>query len=313
MMSLTLDSEIAAVLAASEAAIPLTPRGDAHALREVTNTTLAAIDETEPASPNVVAEDHHIEVSGDTVLLARWYSRKGTTPGSAVVYLHGGGMVCGSVDLYDKLVAKYVEETGVPFLSVDYRLAPEFSGTTLVDDGYAALTWLHEHAERLGVDPNRIAIMGDSGGGGVAAGVAIAARDAGTPLAKQILIYPMLDDRNLTPDPEIAPFASWTYDNNYTGWHALLGESIGAEEVSPLVAPARLEDFRGLAPAFIDVGDLDIFRDEDIRYSLRLLEAGVACELHVRAGCLHAFDRFAPSARVAAASWFDRYRVIKSL
>jgi acetyl esterase/lipase len=222
-------------------------------------------------------------------------------------------MVCGSVELYDRIVSKYVQETGVPFLSVDYRLSPERPGTTLTDDSHAALAWLVGKAAALGIDSERIAIMGDSGGGGVAAGVAIAARDAGTPLAKQILIYPMLDDRNLEPDEFIAPFASWTYDNNYTGWNALLGDDLGTDRVSPLAAPARLTDFARLAPAFIDVGELDIFRDESILYALALTRAGVSCEFHLRAGSLHGFDRFAPNAVVSQSSWSDRYREITKL
>jgi acetyl esterase/lipase len=123
----------------------------------------------------------------------------------------------------------------------------------------------------------------------------------------------MLDDRNTEPDTEIAPFASWTYDNNYTGWHALLGEDLGTDRVSPLAAPARLTDFAGLAPAFIDVGELDVFRDEDILYALNLVRAGVSCELYVRAGSLHGFDRLAPNARISTASWADRYRAIASV
>ncbi|MFF1880103.1 alpha/beta hydrolase [Pseudarthrobacter sp. NPDC058196] len=311
-----MDAEIAAVLASAlEAAgeVPPTPRGDAQALREVTNATLAAMDAGDPEFPNVLTEDHAVTVGDGSSILARWYTKAGSRPGSAVLYLHGGGMICGSVDLYDGVVAKYVEETGVPFLSVDYRLAPEHPGTTLVTDSHSALTWLVERGEDFGVDPARVAVLGDSGGGGVAAGVAIAAREARTPLAAQILIYPMLDDRNVEPDAHIAPFATWTYDNNYTGWHALLGDDLGTERVSPLAAPARLSRFDGLAPAFIDVGDLDIFRDENIAYARNLLSAGVPCELHVRPGSLHAFDRLAPNARVSAASWTDRCRAITAI
>jgi acetyl esterase/lipase len=191
---------------------------------------------------------------------------------------------------------------------VDYRLAPEYPGTTLVDDGHAALAWFVEQADTFGVDKARIAIIGDSGGGGVAAGVAIAARNARTPVAQQILIYPMLDDRTIEPDPEIEPFAIWTYDNNFTGWNALLGANRGSENVSALAAPSRLTDFAGLAPAFIDVGELDIFRDESILYALNLVRAGMSTELHVRAGCPHGFDRM--PAEVSARAWADRYRAI---
>jgi acetyl esterase/lipase len=309
------DAEVAAVLAAAAEVgglVPVTPRGDAIALRDVVNMTLRLMDSAEPDSPNVQTAEYLVSAA-DGDIRVRWYTSDRSAPSSAVVYCHGGGKVCGSVDLYDRLVSKYVEETGVPFLSVDYRLAPEYAGTTLVDDGFAGLAWLMERADRFGVDKARIAIMGDSGGGGVAAGVAIAARTAGMPVAKQILIYPMLDDRNIEPDPEIAPFATWTYDNNYTGWNAQLGADRGGNNVCPLVAPSRLADFAGLAPAFIDVGELDIFRDESILYARNLGRAGVSTELYVRPGCPHAFDRIAPAAEVSARAWADRYRAITAV
>jgi acetyl esterase/lipase len=313
-MALSLDIEIAEVLAAAEAGgqLPVTPRGDAMALRDVINQQLQLTDSAEPDSPSVRTADHSVPVAEGEILV-RWYSNEQSAPRSAVVYFHGGGKVCGSVNLYDRLVSKYVEETGVPFLSVDYRLSPEYQGRTLTDDGYAALAWLVERADRFGVDKERIAIMGDSGGGGLAAGVAIVARDAGIPVAKQILIYPMLDDRNIQPDPEIAPSATWTYDNNFTGWDALLGVDRGGTNVPAAAAPSRLQDFAGLAPAFIDVVELDIFRDESILYALGLVRAGVSTELHVRPGCPHGFDRAAPAAEVSARSWADRYRAIRTV
>lgn len=140
------------------------------------------------------------------------------------------------------------------------------------------------------MDRTRIALMGDSGGGGVAAGAAIAARDAGAPVAKQILVYPMLDDRNLEPDPLLASTALWSYDQNYTGWKALLGDALGTAGVSPIAAPARLQDFAGLAPTYIEVGTMDIFRDESIAYAQSLLSAGVDTELHVHRGVPHGYD-----------------------
>lgn len=312
-MPFRLDAEVAAVFAAAAEAggpVQVTPRGDAIAMRDAFNARVQLADAAEPDSPSVRTADHTLPVA-DGEILVRWYTKDGSAPGSAVVYYHGGGMVCGSVDLYDRLVSKYVEATGVPFLSVDYRLAPEYAGRTLVDDGHAALAWFVEQADAFGVDTARIAIMGDSGGGGVAAGVAIAARNARTPVAQQILIYPMLDDRTIEPDPEIEPFAIWTYDNNFTGWNALLGANRGSENVSALAAPSRLTDFAGLAPAFIDVGELDIFRDESILYALSLVRAGVSTELHVRAGCPHRFDRMPTEVSVRA--WADRYHAIQAV
>jgi len=196
---------------------------------------------------------------------------------------------------------------------VDYRLAPEAKGTTLANDVFLGVTWLVDHAAELGVDPNRIAVMGDSGGGGPVAGAAIIARDQNLILAKQILIYPMLDDRNVIADPLLEPFAAWSYDNNYTAWRALLDEQLGTEQVSPVAAPARLKDFTGLAPAYIEVGELDIFRDEDIAYAQQLNKAGIPVELHVHPGALHGYDRIAPNSKLTERAMSDRLRVIQSI
>jgi acetyl esterase/lipase len=152
--------------------------------------------------------------------------------------------------------------------------------------------------------------MGDSGGGAPTAGAAILARDRDTPLAKQILIYPMLDDRNTTPGTIPQALLTWTYDNNFTGWHALLADETGTGQVSPIAAPGRLKDFTGLAPAYIEVGDLDIFRDEAIAYAGGLASADVPIELHVHPGAPHGFERFVPDAAVAQRAMADRTRAI---
>ena len=168
-------------------------------------------------------------------------------------------------------------------------MAPEHPDPTPVTDCYAALRWLADNAATLDISPDRITVMGDSAGGGLAAGVTLMARDRGGPaIAQQILIYPMLDDRTTTPDPALVPSLTWTYDDNVTGWGALLGG--GPQHVSPYAAPARAQDLTNLPPTFIDVGDLDIFRDEDIAYAQRLIEAGVPTELHLYPGCPHAFE-----------------------
>ena len=203
--------------------------------------------------------------------------------------------------------------TGVPFLAVKYRLAPEVTGTTLAQDTFAGVTWLIEHARALGVDPDRVAVMGDSGGGCPAAGAAIIARDRRLAVARQILIYPMLDDRNILPGVLPEAWLTWTYDNNFTAWSAVLGEDLGKETVSPHAVPARLRDFCGLAPAYIEVGDLDIFRDEDLAYAQRLAQAGVPVEVHVHPGAPHGFERIAPNAKVAQRALQDRARVVASL
>ncbi len=211
-------------------------------------------------------------------------------------------------------VSRYVAHTGVSMLSLDYRLAPEHPHPTPVEDAYTGLLWLTAHADELGVDLDRIAVMGDSAGGGIAAAVAILRRDRlGPPLARQILLYPMLDDRTATPDPYIAPFAGWSYEDNVTGWTALLGDHAGGPNVEASAAPARLTDATGLPPAYIEVGQLDIFRDEAIRYALTLSHAGVPIELHVHPGVPHEYDAIAFDADVSQRARADRHRVLKSL
>jgi acetyl esterase/lipase len=211
-------------------------------------------------------------------------------------------------------VARYVTRSGVPMLSVQYRLAPEHPHPAPVQDAYAAVQWLAEHAPELGVDLSRIAVMGDSAGGGLAAGVALMARDHGSPaIAHQILVYPMLDDRNTTPDAEIAPFAVWTYDDNKTGWCALLGDRAGAADVPANAAPGRVSDAAGLPSAYIEVGQLDIFRDEDLAYAGVLSRGGVPVELHLRPGVPHEFDAAAPDTDVSRRAQEDRIRVLRAL
>jgi acetyl esterase/lipase len=158
-----------------------------------------------------------------------------------------------------------------------------------------------------------MAIMGDSGGGGVGAAAAIMARDAGLALSRLILIYPMLDDRNCVPDPLLVPTATWSYEKNRIAWNAVLGDSYGELEVSPAAAPARLERFAGLAPAYVEVGELDIFRDESIAFAQHLLAAGVSCELHVHPGAPHGHDWLNLDADISRRVFADRARVLTAL
>jgi acetyl esterase/lipase len=222
-------------------------------------------------------------------------------------------MVCGTLDNFEAMARYFVQASGVPFLMVGYRLAPEHPGTEPAEDVLAAVSWLIDHAAELGVDPARVALMGDSGGGGIGAGAAILARERGVRLAKQILICPMLDDRNTVPDPALAATATWSYDNNYTGWKAMLGDDLGAPDVSPVVAPARLTDFAGLAPVYLEVGDLDLFRDECISYAHGLLKAGVSCELHVHPGAPHGFEWLNMESALSRRARAERIRILTSL
>ena len=291
-------------------------RGDWLALRAAGEAALVVLDSLLPEHADIERVDDLATSYDGASVLVRWYRVKGVPPsdaGPAVVYLHGGGMIAGTVELYDRLVAAYVADSGVPILAVDFRRAPEHPHPTPVEDAFAGLAWLHDRAGELGVDPGRIAFMGDSGGGGLAAGAALLARDRGLSVARQILIYPMLDDRNTVPDPALLPFVGSHFDDNFTRWQALLGDSAGGPDVPSVAAPARALDLSGLPATYVEVGELDIFRDESIEYARRLAVAGTSVELHVHRGCIHGFDRVGAGTDVVRRSRADRVRFLQRL
>lgn len=220
------------------------------------------------------------------------------TPGGALVLVHGGGFVMGSAEGYHDVCSRFAAELGVLVVSVDYRCAPEHPFPAPLEDCYTALAWVHGHAEELGVDPARIAIGGHSAGGGLAASLAQLAHDRGeVPVCFQLLVYPMLDDRTvLRTDHSGRGVAVWTPSANEFGWRSYLGHDVSARERHPYAAASRRTDLAGLPPAWIGVGDLDLFHDEDVDYAARLLAAGVECELHVVPGMYHAAEKFRPQA-----------------
>src|SRR3984893_12420864 len=231
----------------------------------------------------------------------------------ALFWIHGGGYVMGDIEQDDRLMKQFVKRIACVAVSVDYRLAPEQPFPAPVEDCYAGLKWLFAHADELGVEPARIAIGGASRGGGLAAGLALLARDRGeVQVAFQLLIYPMIDDRNVTPasyaitDPRM-----WNRECNLLGWKAYLGRDGGWADVSPYAAAARATDLTNLPPAYIPVGALDLFVDENIEYAQRLIRAGVPTELHVYPGAFHGFDLFAPSAMVSKQFKADRDSALK--
>jgi acetyl esterase/lipase len=199
--------------------------------------------------------------------------------------------------------------------SVEYRLAPEHPFPAPVEDCYAALKWLVAQSTKLGVNTARIAIGGASAGGGLAAGLAVLARDrAEVEVAFQLLIYPMIDDRTITPASATVPDTFvWTRENNLMGWRAYLGREPGGTDVSPYAAAARTTDLRGLPPAYIPVGDLDLFLDENMTYAQRLLAAGVPTELHVYPGAFHGFNGFVPNAEISRRFNTDRDSALKRM
>lgn len=233
----------------------------------------------------------------------------------ALLWIHGGGYVLGSVER-DDLLTKHLAKIGQCVVaSVEYRLAPEHPFPAPVEDCYAALKWLAAHSSELGVNKSRIAIGGASAGGGLAAGLALLTRDrAEVEVAFQLLIYPMIDDRNITSASETIPDTFvWTRENNLMGWRAYLGREPGGADVSPYAAAARATDLRGLPPAYIPVGDLDLFLDENITYAQRLLAAGVPTELHVYPGAFHGFNGFVPGAAVSRRFNADRDHALKRM
>ena len=232
-----------------------------------------------------------------------------------VYHTHGGGMIVGDNRMGVAEMLDWAEEFGLVVVSVEYRLAPETPHPGPVDDCYAGLVWTAEHAEELGFEAGRLIVAGGSAGGGLAASLALMARDRGGPeLAGQMLIYPMLDDRNDSASGlQMAGRGIWDRTANDTGWTALLGDARGGPDVSPYAAPARASDLSNLPPAFIDVGSAETFRDEDVAYANRIWLAGGQAELHVWPGCFHGFDSMAPQARLSQEAKSARVRWLHRL
>jgi acetyl esterase/lipase len=314
-MSLTFDPEIAAALAPmAESGFTPPAVGDIAGRRAIWEPIIGAASTAQPIPADVTTSEHYATAEDGAQIKMRWYVKDGATPGPAVLFFHGGGYIFGHIDLFDGPVSRYVSASGVPMLSVEYRRAPEHPFPTPLEDAYAALRWLHDHAAEVGVDPNRVGVMGDSAGGGMAAALTILARARGGPkIARQILLMPMLDDRTRTPDPYIEPHALWSYDDSATAWPALLGDAAGGPDVPPTAAPARLEDATGLPSAYIEVGQIDVFRDEDLAYVTKLSRAGVPVEFHLHPGAPHEFDSIAFASDLARRAIADRVRVLKSI
>lgn len=241
------------------------------------------------------------------------------TPTPTIYHIHGGGMILGDNRFGLVEMLNLAEPMGMAVVSVEYRLAPESPHPGPVEDCYAGLVWVSDHAHELNIDPERIVIGGASAGGGLAAGVTLMARDRNSPtILAQLLLSPMLDDRNDSPSTQqMRGVGIWDSSSNETGWNALLGAGVRrGPDVSPYAAPSRAADLSRLPSTFIDVGSAETFRDEDVAYASRVWQAGGRLELHVWPGGFHGFDVVAPHAVIsqdaiaARVAWLRRQLLV---
>lgn len=264
------------------------------------------------ADGKVIAEDRMVPSRDGGPEIRLLVLRPATTPQApvpAALFIHGGGMVLGSANQGpDILFLDRVAAGEMIAVSVEYRLAPEHPDPAPIDDCFAALKWMSEHAAELGADRERLIVCGISAGGGLAAGTVLRARDSGlTGISHQVLICPMLDDRMTTHSSQMLhDEGGWDRESNLFGWTALLGDRRGTDAVSPYAAPARAADLSGLPRTYIDCGSAETFRDEILDYAQRLSQAGVSVDLHMWGGGFHGFDNPFSTAAISRASRWVR-------
>jgi acetyl esterase/lipase len=279
--------------------------------REVANQLMTGI--PLPPNPNVAHEDLVVPgPAGAPGITVRVYRPAHAPAGTAlpgIYFIHGGGMILGNVEAENYPAEQICEQVGAIVVSVEYRLAPEHPHPAPAEDCYAGLAWMARNAAELGVDPGRLAVYGASAGGGLTIATTLLARDRGFPaICFQMPIYPMIDDTNETPSShEITDIGVWDRDGNIEAWKWYLGDG----KPDQYAAPARATDLSGLPPAFIDVGTVDLFRDEDIAFAMRLMQAGVPTELHVSPGAYHASEWLAPDAELSKRILARRYAALR--
>lgn len=290
---------------------------DIPAARQTQNSLSEARIAEAPDIEGVVTSDHYVPGpdGGPEVMMRIYQPEEGPDTLPALLWIHGGGYVLGTVQMDDIMAKNMVLAVNCVVASVEYRLAPEHPFPAPLDDCYSALKWLTHSADRIGINTARIAIGGASAGGGLAAGLSLLARDrAEVDICYQLLIYPMIDDTNVEPagsDESDAP-PVWTWAENLVGWRSYLAQTPGSEGISPYAAATRAEDVSGLPPTYIGVGTTDLFRDENIAFAQRLMQAGVQTELHVYADGFHGFDRFAAESIVAKRFIAEQRRLLSS-
>jgi cation diffusion facilitator CzcD-associated flavoprotein CzcO/acetyl esterase/lipase len=264
-----------------------------------------------PPKPHVLSEDRAVPgAAGAPDIKVRIYRpAQATGPLPGIYFIHGGGMILGDINGEDAVASSICEHVGAVVVSVEYRLAPEHPYPAPVEDCYAGLVWMARHAAELGFDPDRLAVYGGSAGGGLTIATTMLARDRSFPAVRfQMPIYPMIDDRNETPSSfEITDIGVWDRSANIEAWTWYLGDG----KPDQYAAPSRAEDLAGLPPTFIDVGSIDLFRDEDIMFATRLMQAGVPTELHVNPGAYHAAEVLAPESVLSQRIWARRIDALR--
>ncbi len=298
------DAELRPLLARLNETIP--PVMDlARMIQGRTAPRLPSATERRLEAGSLICTDHHVPgLNGDPSVTLSCFEQPGRSAGGpAVFFIHGGGMVTGDHRSID-IVLPLIDLLDAAVISVGYRLAPEHPDPAPVHDCYAGLVWTASHAADLAVDSSRLVVAGMSAGGGLAAGVTLHARDrGGPPLAAQVLLCPMLDDRDLSVSSrQMTGIGIWDSASNQAGWTALLGERRGTDQVSVYAAPARADDLSFLPPTYLDCGSAEVFRDEVVAYASAIWAAGGVAELHVWAGGFHGFEPMAPQASLSVAA-----------
>ncbi|KAH7233499.1 Alpha/Beta hydrolase protein [Fusarium tricinctum] len=278
-------------------------------IREQTNAVIRRVVGVFPRPSNVKETVYTTKsYDGAEIEITRFASEEilaSEKPTPAVVYFHGGAYVACDVNMFAPQISGFADRYGLPYFAVSYRLAPEHPAPAGVEDGYAAVQYLIKSATELNIDPTKIILHGDSAGGGIAAGLALMARDRqlDPPIAKQVLIYPMLDDRyNIENDDPMLDFMVWKPDAAKIVWDSYASKVREGDDAQALsyAIPARASSLRGLPSTYIDVGSLDLFRDENLEYAKRLANHHVEVEFHLWPGLPHGFDG------ILSLSWFNR-------
>ncbi len=261
------------------------------------------IQENMPEVESVIVEERLIPrlSEGGDVPVRIYSPAKPVGKSPVLLWVHGGGYVAGSAYNDDYRFKQMVEVVGCIIVSIEYRLAPEYPFPASLEDCYSVLVWLSTGPDVLRIDPSRIAIGGISAGGGLASALALLARDRGeVTVIFQMLLCPMIDDRNITASSyAITDARVWNRECNLNGWRAYLGPDSDTDNISPYAAVARAKDLRNLPPAYISTGTIDLFVDENIEYAQRLIRSGVLTELHLSPGGFHAFEYMVPDAAIS--------------